>query len=284
MRMIGWLMFATVVATTPLDGQQQLRLRTELVATSGYVWRGITRHRYPVVQAFGSLERTTRWLDLGVATWASGITGSCVQPLCPDAGLRVADINGALLARVPWKDTQVALGLNAYHFRPAPYDSTGASSTTWEAVASAYAIPSRHIQLALTAWLDFVDVDGLYVEATGTIPIALRKSQTPRFFFTATGGWNHGQKTVADGRPVPGYYRRNGFTHVSLEVGWLILHPDPDSSGNTLQAFFRVQGNIDPATKLSAWPLGHSPVDQQLIFGLALHPVLAHPPKPAVFR
>jgi hypothetical protein len=282
MQMIGWLLCALAVAgATRLDGQQ-VRFRSELVATSGHLWRGIMRNRYPVVQPFVGVELTARRFELGVAGWASGIfhSGRCGPPACPEnAGFHFADVNGSLLARYLRGNTQWALGLNGYHFPYAPFTGIGGSATTWEIVGSVYAVPDRHIQLALTGWYDFKEVEGFYIEATGTMPIVLKKSRTPQMFITATGGWSRGQH-ISGGKAL-GYFERNGFTHVSVEVSWLPLHPDPNESGTTVQLFFRLQGNLDPATKGRVWPLGNVRSEQQFVFGFAVHPVKAHPPKRA---
>ncbi len=282
MQTIGCLLFAlAVTGATRLDGQQ-LRFRTEAVFASGYLWRGITVHRYLVVQPFVGIERNTRRFDLGLSTWTSAIWDgeSCGPPSCSDgSGPKLADINGSLLARYLMGNTQVAAGANVYRFNHAPFEFSGASATTVELVGSVYAVPDRHIQLALTTWWDISKVEGLYVELTGTMPLVLKKSRTPQVFITATGGWNWGQHT--DGGQERGYFEKNGLTHVSLEASWLALHPKPNERGTTIQLFFRLQGNLDRATKRRVWPLGDREADQQFIFGLAVHPLFAHPPKPA---
>ncbi len=282
MRTIGWLLCAlTVVGATRLEGQQ-VRFRSELVATSGHLWRGITRNRYPVGQLFAGGELTAKQFELGASSWTSliGHFGRCGPPLCPEtSGFHFADVNASLLARYPRGDTQVALGVNVYHFPYAAFTGRAGSATTWEAVGSLFAVPDRHIQLALTAWLDFDDVDGFYTELTGTMPIVLKKSRTPQVFITATGGWNQGQHTR--GGTVPGYFEKEGFTHVSIEASWLVFHPEPNSTGRTLQLFVRLQGNLDPATKERSWPIGSDRSEQQFVFGFAVHPIVAHPPKRA---
>ena len=282
-RISVWLVCAvTAVAATPLGAQvirdttHKIRGRVEVAAASGYLWRGITRHQYPVVQALGSARRPGK-VNLELSVWASGITGGCGRPSCPEGtGLRIADVNGSLLASLLWKDTQIALGANAYHFHPAPYQSIGTSDDTWELVASAYASPSRHLQLALTAWLDVDAVDGLYVEATGTMPVSLYRAKPPRLFVTATAGWNRGQKTEAHRMPVPGYFAKNGFTHVSLETAYLLLKPDEQGTGMSMQMFIRVQGNLDEATRATVWPFKRRGSHQQVIAGLALYPLVAY--------
>ena len=282
MQRIGWLLFALAVAgATRLDGQQ-VRVRSELVATSGYLWRGIMRNRYPVAQPFIGVDLTGRRFELGVSGWASAIVhaGRCGPPSCPaTAGFHFADVNWSMLARHLRGNTQFALGLNGYHFPYAPFTGRGGSATTWELVGSVYAVPDRHIQLALTGFLDVDDVDGFYLEATGTMPIVLKKSRTPQVFVTGTGGWNQGQN-IDRGRNR-GYFEREGFTHVSVEVSWMVLHPERNRGKRTLQLFVRLQGNLDPATKERSWPLGSARSEQQFVFGFALHPLLAHPPKRA---
>jgi hypothetical protein len=279
---IGWLLLAMAVAgATRLDGQQ-IRARSELVLASGYLWRGITLHRYPVAQPFIGIERNTRRFDVGLSGWASGIwdTGRCGPPSCSEGrGPRLADVNGSLLARFLMGNTQIAAGANVYRFNHAPFEISGASATTVELVGSVYAVPDRHIQLALTTWWDISKVEGLYAELSGTLPLVLRKSQTPQVFITATGGWNWGQHT--DGGQERGYFQKNGLTHVSVEASWLAFHPAPNKRGTTIQLFVRLQGNLDPATKRRVWPLGDKEADQQFIFGFAVHPLFAHPPKRA---
>lgn len=283
MRFGVWLLCAvTAVAATPLRSQEiqgnapKIRGRLELATASGYLWRGITRHRYPVAQVFGSASRRGT-IELDLSAWASGVTGSCRQPLCTEgSGLRLADVNGSLLASVVWKNTRLALGANAYHFHSAPFDSTGASGSTWEAIASLFAVPSRHIQLAFTGWMDFDDVDGLYLEATGTMPVSLYKAKPPRLFITAATGLSYGQNRRDHGKPVPGYFTKNGFTHVSLEVAYLLLRPDDQQgTGISLQTFIRVQGNLDEATRAPVWPFKRRGSHQQVIGGLALYPLAA---------
>src|SRR5918994_5417356 len=79
----------------------RIQVRTELVAASGYLWRGITRHRTPVVQALASVG-TGRVTNIALSAWASGITGDCDRPACPEGtGLRVADVNASLQASFP---------------------------------------------------------------------------------------------------------------------------------------------------------------------------------------
>jgi hypothetical protein len=267
MRLRGWMVMAAgALAAAPMSAQQ-LAARTELMVSSGYLWRGITRHRSPVAQLFGSVGRSGA-VDLELAGWASGITGE-------GSGPRVADANASLLARFGIRDTRIALGANAYHFRPAPFDATASSGSTWEAVASVYAIPSRHMQFGVSAWMDLGKVDGLYAEASGTLPVTAHKARPPRLFITVTVGFNQGQNAHTDQGPVPGYFEKNGFTHISLETSYLVFRPDTAGRGSSLQVFLRAQGNLDAATKASVWPFRRAGTEQQVVLGLALHPLLA---------
>jgi hypothetical protein len=279
MRTIGWVLLALVVTdTTRLDGQQ-VRLRAELIANSAYLWRGVTLNRYPVGQVFGGLEINTRRIDFGVSGWLTGAVRSehCGLLSCPEeTDVHVADLNLSGLVRYLRGNTQFAVGANLYDFKHAPFESSRRSATTVELVGSVYALPDQHIQLALTTWWDIKKVDGFYFEATGTMPLVLKKSRTPQVFITATGGWN---LTQTSGPGNPGYFAKRGFTHLSVETSWLAVHPDANGRGNTIQLYFRLQGNLDPATKSRSWPLGDAQSDQQFTFGVAWHPVFAIPPK-----
>jgi hypothetical protein len=276
---VAVLTATSLEAQASADTTSRLRARVDLATASGYVWRGITRHRYPVVEAFGSIGRAGK-VDLDVSAWSSAVTGGCGQPTCAaGSGLHIADVNGSVQGTFALKGTRVSLGANVYNFHPAPYDSVAASATTWEAVASVRAVPSRHLQLALSAWLDLDDVDGFYSELTGTMPISLYKDHQPRLFVTSTVGWNRGQRNVSHGRPVPGYFAKNGFTSASLEVAYLLQRPGEKGLGRSLQIFGRFLGNFDAATKPSTWPFKLSGTEQQIIVGLALFPLLAYSPR-----
>ena len=277
-----WLLWSAVtLAAGPAGAQQRpehpvLHARTELVATSGYLWRGITRHRSAVAQLFGTAGRASGKLDVDLSAWASGITGDCGRPSCPEGtGVRIADVNASLMAGYLIGDTRFALGANVYRFDPAPYRPEGAAATV-EIVAEIRAIPSRHIQLALSTWYDVDDVDGLYAEVTGTMPLTLTKAQSPKLFFTVALGRNQGQNTTDDGHPAQGYFIKNGFTHVSLEADYVAIRPVVAGQGATLQLFVRVQGNFDGATKASVWPFDRAGTEQQVIAGLVLGPLLSY--------
>ena len=272
MRMMRWLVLGLVAAPVLPARAQQITARTELAVASGYLWRGIARHRYPVAQLFGSVSRRGM-MDFELSAWTSAVTGDCGQTFCAaGTGPRIADVNASFLARFSLGDTRIAIGANGYHFHPPPFVGSDATATTWEAVASVYAIASRHLQLGLTASLDMDEIDGLYVEATGTLPVTLRKAQPPSVFFTATAGWNHGQHAVGG---EPGYYAERGFTHLSVEMSVLLLRPDSAHRGRSLQLFGRLQGNFDPATRVAVWPWARLDSHQQFILGLVLHPIAA---------
>jgi len=282
MRIRPWQLWSAVaLAAGPAGAQQSasppvLHARTELVTASGYLWRGITRHRSPVMQLFGTAGRNSTKLDIDLSAWASGITGDCGRPSCPEGtGVRVADVNASLMAAYLLGDTRFALGANVYRFDPAPYRPEGAAATV-EIVGSIRAIPSRHIQLALSAWLDVDDVDGLYTEVTGTMPLTLSKAQSPKLFFTATLGLNQGQNTTDDGHAAQGYFIKNGFTHVALEADYVAIRPVVAGQGVTLQLFVRVQGNFDGATKASVWPFDRTAAEQQVIAGVVLGPLVSY--------
>ena len=270
MRALRWLVPFLLAA--PVLPAQQITARTELAVASGYLWRGIARHRYPVAQVFGAVSRRGL-VDLELSAWTSAVTGDCGQPFCPvGTGPRIADVNASLLARLSLGDTRIAVGANGYHFHPPPFESAGTTATTWEAVASVYAVASRHLQFALTAKMDLDEIDGLYVEGTGTLPVTLRKAQPPQVFFTATAGWNHGQHATGT---EPGYFGERGITHLSVEMSVLLLRPDSAHRGRSLQAYGRLQGNFDPATQASVWPWRRFDSHQQLILGFILHPIVA---------
>jgi hypothetical protein len=274
-----------MLGATPLEAQtaadtgSRYRARVDLAAASGYVWRGITRHRYPVVEVFGAVGRTGT-VDLELAAWASAVTGGCGRSTCAaGTGPRLADVNASLQGSFLFKGARVSLGANAYRFHPAPYDTVDASAATWEAVASVRASPDRHLQLGLSAWMDLDDVKGFYTELTSTASINLYKEHQPRFFVTSTVGWNRGQQTVSHRRPVPGYFAENGFTSASLEVAYLLRRPDDKGLGRSLQIFIRALGNLDEATRSPVWPFERGGAEQQVIVGMALFPLFTYSPR-----
>ena len=272
MRMMRWLVLGLVAAPAVPAHAQRITARTELAVASGYLWRGIARHRYPVAQLFGSVSRRGM-MDFELSAWTSAVTGPCGQTFCAaGTGPRIADVNASFLARFSLGDTRIALGATGYHFHPPPFAASGATATTVEAVASVYAIASRHLQFALTASMDLDEVDGLYVEGTGTLPVTLRKAQPPRVFFTATAGWNHGQHATGT---APGYFAERGITHLAVEMSVLLLRPDSAHRGRSLQIYGRLQGNFDPATRAAVWPWERLDAHQQFILGLVLHPLVA---------
>ncbi len=263
---------ALPVVSAPLPAQG-FSARTEVVAASGYLWRGLTRHRTPVLQALGAVGYRKQSLSVDLSAWGSGITGDCGRPACPEGtGVRIADANASLLVRLASGDMRFAVGASAYWLRPPPFDPGRKSAATWEAVAMIAPAPSQHLQIALTTWLDLDEVEGIYAEASATVPITLRTRAPPEHFFTMTLGWNQGQDTNRG--TVPGYFARNGLTHVSLEASRLLSRPT-GGRGMTVQLFARLQGNLDKATKSPVWPFKRAGADQQVIIGLAVHQVVA---------
>jgi hypothetical protein len=272
------------VAAAPAALTAQVSVRTELVAASGYLWRGLTRHRTPVLQGLGAVTVSGKLMSVELSTWGSGVTGDCDRPLCPEGtGARLADANASVMGSFDMPGMsghRISLGANLYHFRPAPFDLTRRSASTWEAVASIYPVPSRHPQLRLTTWLDLGDVNGLYAEGAITLPLTSRTHEPPKYFLTLTLGWSQGQTIEENGGPAPGYFGRNGLTHVSLEASRLMVRPR-SGKGITVQAFGRIQGNLDPATKTPVWPFKRGGTDQQLVMGLAVHPVVSAGSRPS---
>lgn len=273
-----WCGVVALVAASPDSAVAQIgavNAAVEATVTNRYVWRGVTRHPGFTAQALGALTVPVgQWVGVHATGWGTWVAGGCDCSVAAyrDGALRAADLNLSLSVDIA--DPRLGLvdvltvGANRSSARPTPWDPSQDRAATTEVFVQAASRPSQHLQWSLTGWYDLDRVDGGYLEGNVTFPFALRLGARTRFFVSGAVGMNVGQSDTEKGRPVPGYFAENGFTHLALEVAVLLANGGRDGR-RTAQAFVRLQGNFDDRAKARS-PWDSTEREQRVWFGLSV--------------
>ena len=222
----GCLIAALSLWALPLPAQASpppLYLRADLIVTSKYVWRGITRSQFPTLQGHSALAVRRGAMRLAVGAFVSH------EPFRPDAGehtlvgigargLGEADYWGEASAALG--EVELAGGLVRYTFHgdAARGGRSGAENTT-ELFAR---FDARGISFSpsVTAWVDVGNVRGTYLELRAAAPLLGWPYQPPAFVtLDAELGLSLGQDAAGGGRRAN--FAGDGPTHLQLGLSGL---------------------------------------------------------------
>lgn len=259
------LLFSALLALTIIGGagqsvHAQVVIGTDVTFASRYHWRGLTRTNEWVFQdgLYAALQLANGYLT--AEFWNTSELGSADPTDLSDAGLERGgwtEQDWSVQYLFELRDFVLGAGWVKYRFFGDPEASgRGEKSDTHELFGSVEWRRFDAFAPKISVWYDYDEVDGAYIEATGSfrLPWTSLGGETS-IYLDVIGGFAFGQGET-DGDLT--YFEGNGPTHVALAPTLVIglqptferlFHSRSFPRVTALIEPFRVQRNIDQKTR-----------------------------------
>jgi hypothetical protein len=242
--------FVLFLALAPPVHAQAFRL--DLTAANRHVWRGISRTSDWVAQL-----QLAAVAPLGAGAFAGGVFESRqIRKTRPENQTGVGADRKGLAERNWWLEYRRSVGIlevfgGATHFTFHGNRQRGGRSSADNTTEISFGLQAKvaYLSPGIAAYLDVDRVDGLYLEASGAVPL-LGWPYPPHLniYFDTALGLSLGQGPGALHPEELAYYAGDGFTHMSLGLS-LDLHR---SGLFTVGSGVRVNIGIDDAAQLGS--------------------------------
>lgn len=255
MRLSAFSLLSPMLLAAPLTAQVEAFGRVDVVASSRYVWHGLTRAAGAVLQP--STAAGVRWrrlaLEAGTTLHLELDRASAGEISETGLGRGLGESDTWLRGVLDGGAIRLHLGVMHYDFRGDDnLGGIGPSANTTE-VYSGFSLPRTYLTPLIEVWSDVGKVRGSFVRASGSVPL-LGWPFLPSFFVHFDGdlGLNLGQGRDPLRPGDRANYFDNGITHLGLGLtGSMKMGPWAGLGFYNLSLGLRSQLNIDDATRFN---------------------------------
>lgn len=266
----AFLLIAVLAPTTSAQGiseQSGLLINGDLVLSSEYNWRGLTRVNDFVLQPnlsiaapLGSGEGlfdAQFWTTAGV--WANfELSHAGAEDLADRAQFGLAELNPWLQLGVAIGDADLALGFTRYYYRgEETFEGSRSNSANTSELFLSLSTRGKALDTKVSWWLDVDRVRGSYFETSATAHIQFLPVVLSLLHLGGTAGWSAGQGINSEAPGELANFESNGLTHLafslstSVLLGPVSIEPGMNFQVNRDEATRRL--NRDSTDSLNVW-------------------------------
>lgn len=231
-----FLVIAVLVPPVSAQGvteQPRLLVTGDLVLSSEYNWRGLTRVNDWVLQPglliaapLGSGDQSSGakfWITAG--TWANiELSDAGAEDLADRDRFGLSEVNPWVQLAIGIGDADLTFGGTRYFYQGqlAVAGSRTSSANTTELFAS-LTTRGRALDTRVSWWLDIDRVVGSYFETSATAHIPLLPLAFSYLHIGATAGWSAGQELNSGDPGELANFEGNGLTHLAFRLSTAVL-------------------------------------------------------------